>query len=768
MKKRILTLLLCLALCPALLPARAGAAFTDIEDETTALAAAALQGLGVISGTGGDAFDPDTVLTRAQLCTMAVNALGLDGQVSAHARKTLFSDVASSSWYNGYINLAYSQGLVNGYGDGTFGPDDPVTYGQTASILLRMLEYTSSEIGSVWPLDYTAFADNLDLSEGLSLDAYDTVTRGEAAVLLYRTLKASVNGGDTPLYETLSGVASTQEAILLDADSSYGSSDGLLMAYALEGEGVTYYTQENSQSDGLEGSLGELLLDSSGRVLGFIPQEGGWEDVTVDSASASGFTGADGVSRRASSDTVVVSAGTAYPYTTTGYLQLDAWSGKSVRLYYDDAGAILCIYLAGGTVTSSQAAVASSASASSIARQLGVSDKSYAVTKNGAAAASSDVAQYDVGYYDAASNTLRVSDYRVSGYLSSAQPNTAAPTTLTVAGCTFDVLESAWDSLEDVSLSGRITMLLTDDLKVAAVYPASTLSAEMVGVLSEDGASVTLADSGVTLTASTMSYSESALGSLVTVSASSASALRCTPVSENASSSLDLTSGTLGGLELAPACSIYEWAGSGYVYDLEGGQGGASDDFDAIFWTDTVPASSVSYYHTNASGQVDVLLLKNVTGNSYAYGRIRLYTGESGINLGSGDMSAYNTAAVLTNAEGSSQRYLCAISTSSNAYVGISLSGSSSGYTRVSAVRTLSKVSGADEDGFFQSGDDWYLEVGGTELPVSSQVQIHLTETDTWLSGGDGLAAVLAGDFTLTVYADQDASGRQVRIILAD
>lgn len=769
MKKRLVSFALCWALLLSCIPA-ANAAFTDISDETTALAAAALEGLCVVSGTGGTSFDPDASLTRAELCTMAVNALGLGDQVSTNSRKTLFSDVSASSWYNGYVNTAYSQGLINGYGDGTFGPDDPVTYGQAATILLRMLDYTSAEIGSAWPLDYTAFADSLGLSEELGLGSYDTLTRGEAAVLLYRTLKATVNGTQQPCYETLTGVTSTQQAILLDTDSTYGGGSGLLMVYTLDGSGtITYYTQQRTQSSTLEGYLGTLLFDSSGRVCGFIPEEGGWEDLSVQSASASGFTSAGGRSFRVSGDTVVVSAGTVYPYTTTGYLQLEAQAGKTARLYYGDDGSILCIYLAGGTAASSQAAVASSASAGSLARQLGISSTGYGVTKNGSAAASSDVAQYDVGYYDAASNTLRVSDYRVSGYLTQAEPNVPAAQTVTVAGCTFEVLECAWDCLSQLSLGDRVTLLLTDDCKVAAAYPASELSAEMIGVLSQDGRSVTLCGSGVTLSAGTMTYEDSCLGGLVSVNVSGPDALRCYAVSgDGAVSSLNLSEGTLGSVKLAPSVAVYEWTGSGYVYDLEGNQGAASSDFDAIGWTDTLTSSYISYCHTNSAGQVDVLLLKDVTGNCYTYGKVSLYTGENGINLGSANMAAYNSAATLTNSSGTSEKYLCTLSVTGGSYAGFALAQYSSNYERVTAVRTLSKAQTVDSSGFYLESGDWYVEIGGTEYPVSGQVEIYLSGADIWLSGETGLTTALAGGYTFTPYYDRapDAGG-QVHILVA-
>ena len=51
MKQKLFLPALCLALCLAVLPARAGAAYTDITDETVATPAAALEGMGVVSGT---------------------------------------------------------------------------------------------------------------------------------------------------------------------------------------------------------------------------------------------------------------------------------------------------------------------------------------------------------------------------------------------------------------------------------------------------------------------------------------------------------------------------------------------------------------------------------------------------------------------------------------------------------------------------------------------------------------------------------------------
>ena len=253
---------------------------------------------------------------------------------------------------------------------------------------------------------------------------------------------------------------------------------------------------------------------------------------------------------RISSGAKVIAGGEVYPYPSTGYLQLNAQKGRTVRLFYDDSGAVSYLYLTGGTSSTSQAAVASSASAAALARSLGVADSGYTITKNGVKADEGDIAANDVAYYDAASGTLRVSDYRVTGYIESASPSISAVASITVAGCAFDVLESAWDTLFGLQIGSRVTLLLTDDNKVAAV--SSSLSAEMVGVLSTDGRSVMLTGSGAVLSAQTMSYDASALGSLVRVSASSVSKLACAKLTTGSYGTLDLAGRTLGSLSLAP------------------------------------------------------------------------------------------------------------------------------------------------------------------------------------------------------------------------
>ena len=224
-----------------------------------------------------------------------------------------------------------------------------------------------------------------------------------------------------------------------------------------------------------------MLLNSAGETVGFMPSGNKVADVTVSQAKSSGITSVTGETYRVASGAKVIVSGSVYAYGSSGYLQVDGQKGKTVRLYYDDDGAVGYVYISSGTSQGgTQAIVAETATAGSeLARRLGISELSYSVTKDGGTAALEDIAQNDVGYYDAAARTLRVSDYKVVGYLEAASPSVGAATTVTVAGCTLGVLESAWDTLGDFSLGSYVTLLLTDDGKVAAAVAGAKLSADM-------------------------------------------------------------------------------------------------------------------------------------------------------------------------------------------------------------------------------------------------------------------------------------------------
>lgn len=101
-----------------------------------------LSGAGVISGYPDGTFRPDEKVTRAQAAMMIGRALNLDGT----KRSQTFSDVRAAHQASGYIASAAEAGIIKGYPDGTFRPDDTVTRGQMAIFLSRAFQLTKEAV----------------------------------------------------------------------------------------------------------------------------------------------------------------------------------------------------------------------------------------------------------------------------------------------------------------------------------------------------------------------------------------------------------------------------------------------------------------------------------------------------------------------------------------------------------------------------------------------------------------------------------------------
>lgn len=777
MKKKLLCVLLCVCLLSGSLSVGAAASFTDIPDPQTALAANVLHSLGIVDGVSEGIFSPGTVLTRAQFCVLLIHTLDLKDLVNAHSYKALFTDVKPGSWYTGYVNLAYSRGLLSGYGNGKFGPDDPVTYGQAATLLLRVLGYSSADVGTVWPADYVNYAHTLELDKGLQLTADRQVTRGEAAVLLYNTLYTHPKGSAKEYYYTFSGAVSAQPAILLDVSAENGTATNQLMACAVTATGasIEYFSQKNQVSDGLVGYEGELLLNASGKVLGFLPGSSEMKDVVIRDAKASGIIDPSGANHRIPGSTVTIVGDELYTWSNTGYIQVDGLSGRTARLFYDDDGAVCYVYVSTGITNSNTTVVFSEtdSTAAELARKLGVTG-SCSMIKNGSVAGADDLAKYDTAYFDAASGTLCVSDYRITGYIQAASPALDAAQSVTISGCTIPVLEAAWDTLSSFRLGDRVTLLLTDDCKVAAALPESQVRADMIGVLSRDGSGIRLYDSGLTLTAPRVDADEELRGTLVRVHAEEDSLSCFAYSSKNSTGTLSTSLRTLGEYPLAPTCRVYEHSASslnsGYVYSLSGEPGVPSSDFDEIFWTNSIESQQISSTHLNSAGQIDLILLNHVTGNDHTYGALTSYTGMQGIMTASSPRPVYNSAVTITNAQGSSQKYLSShVLSSHNAFFGISLGSDSSAFQEVLSLVKLTKAPVPDNSGFFLREDEWFISLNGCELPVSDRVQVLVEATGQWLGGSQGVKTAASSNLPVVIHYDKTPdTGAQVRVIVIE
>ena len=92
---------------------------------------------GLMSGYGSGLFGPNDALTRAELAQILYNKEGQPGVTGG----SVFTDVADGAWYTSAVTWAAANGIVTGYGNGLFGPNDPITREQLAAMLWRYAEF---------------------------------------------------------------------------------------------------------------------------------------------------------------------------------------------------------------------------------------------------------------------------------------------------------------------------------------------------------------------------------------------------------------------------------------------------------------------------------------------------------------------------------------------------------------------------------------------------------------------------------------------------
>ena len=137
---------------------------------------------GLMSGTSGTTFEPDTTTSRGMIVTVLYRLEGAPTVSGASA----FTDVADGQYYADAVAWAAANNIVGGYGNGLFGPNDTITREQMAAILYRYAQYKG--------YDVTASTDLSDYSDVAQVSSY------ALAALQWANAEGLVNGtSDTTL-----------------------------------------------------------------------------------------------------------------------------------------------------------------------------------------------------------------------------------------------------------------------------------------------------------------------------------------------------------------------------------------------------------------------------------------------------------------------------------------------------------------------------------------------------------------------------------------
>lgn len=168
-------------------------AFTDLAGNKAEFELTTLAALGVYSGDSGigGAVRPDDPITRAQFAKVVVVAAGKGSTAAGLAglRPSFKDEVPSWAW--GYVNVAVYMGVINGYPDGTFKANNPVTYAEATAMLIRAVSGHAAQVpAGVWPYNYIFYGVDNGFTGSVDVGfANLPATRGDIARMLYATMQ---------------------------------------------------------------------------------------------------------------------------------------------------------------------------------------------------------------------------------------------------------------------------------------------------------------------------------------------------------------------------------------------------------------------------------------------------------------------------------------------------------------------------------------------------------------------------------------------------
>ncbi len=201
-----LALVMTLSLCAVVTAPKADAGFADADELSSQYAVQAadvIQAIEVMDGYSDGTFRPEAGLTRQAAAKIICNMIL--GPTTARALPTNarpFPDVLPSATgednqFAGYISYCAQQGIISGYGDGTFRPGDPLSGYAYLKMLLGALGYDAKHegfVGDNWKVNVAKIALGIGLNKGIEedLDGATQVNREAAAIYAFNTIQSDM------------------------------------------------------------------------------------------------------------------------------------------------------------------------------------------------------------------------------------------------------------------------------------------------------------------------------------------------------------------------------------------------------------------------------------------------------------------------------------------------------------------------------------------------------------------------------------------------
>lgn len=163
---------------------KATTSFNDSKYHTYSGAIDYLLNKKIVQGYNDGTFKPDNRINRAEFMKIVVGAKYSADYINVSARQNCFSDVRTA-WYAPYVCIAKDEGVVGGYPDGTFKPEQNISFVEAAKILTEVYGLNVTK-GASWYEGYVKALQENNYIPSTVGALNKTITRAEMAELIWR------------------------------------------------------------------------------------------------------------------------------------------------------------------------------------------------------------------------------------------------------------------------------------------------------------------------------------------------------------------------------------------------------------------------------------------------------------------------------------------------------------------------------------------------------------------------------------------------------
>jgi len=613
---------------------------TDYKDEDIAVL---LNELGIMSGDPDGNLRLDDAVTRAEFSKIAIVGSVYRNSVATNSAISPFKDVPFTHWAAPYVKIAVTNGIITGYPDSTFRPENTVTYEEAVTICLKLLGYSSSDFGVSWPYGQTGMAANLKLNTNVSKSIGENMTRRDVMHLVYNLLNTTSKNSSAD-YISVFDYTIVEDCVIMassDEDSSVGS--GKVSTTA----GI--YTVSDSFDYSNVGKKGDIVLRENKELVLFIPSQQIVNEYSIQQVLEN--------------DIVVYKNGVPSNDTIDTSMTVYNKSNKSTlaaMLGNINAGDILITYKNSNGILDYGILKTDTLHGPYIAysgqwyQTYGINISEYIVTRDGVRVSAADISMYDIVYYSPALKTVWAYSKKVTGIYENASPNKDMPTSVTVSGVEYK-LEGV-NAYNELSSNGSfnygdtVTLLLGRNGDAAGVMSPNQSKDTVTGYIQGAGTKQFVSNDGNTISSYYVNvirsdgtstdfrtnYDYSRFVNNIAILTFDSNGIATVGVKNSIKGlfgKVDAANYTIGKQKIAKNANILD------VATTDANETGAYTKtylsrIDGI----ELEESDVAYYSKNSDGEICEIYLENVTGDMFDYGVVL-----SSQTNDAGNIKAFNT-----------------------------------------------------------------------------------------------------------------------------